>query len=212
MIAILIILMFQSALGGAYYLFTNYLQGVLGYDALQAGFGFVPLTVVSMFASLRLLGPLLVRYGPRVTLMLGLIVNGVGMLILATAMTTGASFWVLLPGLVVWGIGGGVTFPAMFIVASSGVATQEAGVASALATTSQQIGGAAGLALLVAIATAGLSGSGTASDVSAVSDGLRLAMWIGGAASVVAALLTFALRPAPAATAPESDPLPAPGG
>ena len=46
--AIGVILVFQSALGGAYYLFTTYLQGVLGYEALEAGLAFVPLTVISM--------------------------------------------------------------------------------------------------------------------------------------------------------------------
>ncbi|MGG8408416.1 MFS transporter [Streptomyces sp. 12297] len=57
--AILIILVFQSALGGAYYIFTIYVQGVLGYDALQAGLAFIPLTIISMAASLKLAGALL---------------------------------------------------------------------------------------------------------------------------------------------------------
>ncbi|MER6327117.1 MFS transporter [Streptomyces coelicoflavus] len=198
--AILIILVFQSALGGSYYIFTNYLQGVLGYDALEAGLAFVPLTIISMGASLKLAGLLLGSWGPRATLFTGMAVNGIGMIVLAIAMSTGASFWGLVPGLIIWGIGGGVTFPAMFVCAASGVAPQEAGVASALATTSQQIGGAAGLAVLVAVATAGLSGDAPA--VADVSDGLRTAMWIGGAASVVGGLLAFTLKK-PGTAAPE---------
>ncbi|MFD4343954.1 MFS transporter [Streptomyces coelicoflavus] len=198
--AILIILVFQSALGGSYYIFTNYLQGVLGYDALEAGLAFVPLTIISMGASLKLAGLLLGSWGPRATLFTGMAVNGIGMIVLAIAMSTGASFWALVPGLIIWGIGGGVTFPAMFVCAASGVAPQEAGVASALATTSQQIGGAAGLAVLVAVATAGLSGDAPA--VADVSDGLRTAMWIGGAASVVGGLLAFTLKK-PGTAAPE---------
>ncbi|WP_218030742.1 MFS transporter [Streptomyces coelicoflavus] len=198
--AILIILVFQSALGGSYYIFTNYLQGVLGYDALEAGLAFVPLTIISMGASLKLAGLLLGSWGPRATLFTGMAVNGIGMIVLAIAMSTGASFWALVPGLIIWGIGGGVTFPAMFVCAASGVAPQEAGVASALATTSQQIGGAAGLAVLVAVATAGLSGDAPA--VADVSDGLRTAMWIGGAASVIGGLLAFTLKK-PGTAAPE---------
>ncbi|MFB7084644.1 MFS transporter [Streptomyces sp. NPDC056296] len=190
--AILIILVFQSALGGSYYIFTNYLQGVLAYDALEAGLAFVPLTIISMGASLKLAGLLLGSWGPRATLFTGMAVNGIGMIVLAVPMTTGASFWALVPGLVIWGIGGGVTFPAMFVCAASGVAPQEAGVASALATTSQHIGGAAGLAVLVAVATAGLSGEAPA--VADLSDGLRTAMWIGGAASVIGGLLAFTLK------------------
>ncbi|HUR09604.1 MAG TPA: MFS transporter [Nonomuraea sp.] len=188
--AIGVILVFQSALGGAYYLFTTYLQGVLRYEALEAGLAFVPLTVISMGASLRLAGALLVRWGPRVTLFAGMVVNGAGMVLLAVAMSTGASYWMLLPGVVVWGIGGGVTFPAMFVCAASGVRPSEAGIASAVATTAQQVGGAAGLAVLVAVATAGL---GDPPAVQAMADGLRTAMWIGGTASVLGGLLAFVL-------------------
>ncbi|MEW2176363.1 MFS transporter [Streptomyces sp. NPDC005406] len=201
--AILIILVFQSALGGSYYLFTNYLQGVLGYDALEAGLAFVPLTVISMGASLKVAGAMLGRLGPRTTLFLGMSANGIGMVALAIAMSADASFWQLVPGLVVWGVGGGVTFPAMFACAASGVAPREAGIASALASTSQQIGGAAGLALLVAVATAGLAtDAGAAPAVGDVADGLRSAMWIGGAASVVGGLLAFSLRKPQASAEP----------
>ncbi|NEA40563.1 MFS transporter [Streptomyces sp. SID11385] len=193
--AILVILVFQSSLAGSYYLFTNYMQSVLGYDALEAGLAFLPLTIISMVSSLRLTGVLLGKWGPRTTLFLGMLINGIGMIILAVTMTTSASFWQLLAGLVVWGIGGGVTFPAMFICAASGVAPSEAGIASALANASQQIGGAAGLAVLVAIANAGLDvGSDAHPAVSAVSDGLRTATWIAGVAAVVGGLLAFTLK------------------
>jgi EmrB/QacA subfamily drug resistance transporter len=199
--AIGVILVFQSALGGAYYLFTLYLQGVLGYSALQAGLVFVPLTVISMAASLRLSGLLLARWGLRPTLVAAMVLNGAGLLVLAVTMTAQASFWLLLPGLVAWGIGGGVTFPAMFVAAASGVDPREAGVASALATAAQQVGGAAGLAALVAVATAATGSGGEA----ALADGLRAAMAVGAAASVVGGLLALALRraSAPAVRVPQ---------
>ncbi|GGW18003.1 MFS transporter [Streptomyces libani subsp. rufus] len=192
--AILIILVFQSALGGSYYIFTTYLQGALSYDALEAGLAFVPLTLISMAASLRLAGLLLATWGPRATLFTGMLANGSGMVLLSVSMSTDATFLNLVPGLVVWGVGGGITFPAMFASAATGVAPQEAGAASALATTSQQIGGAAGLALLVAVATAGLPDSGPAPAAAAVADGMSTAMWVGGAASVLGGLLAFTLR------------------
>jgi EmrB/QacA subfamily drug resistance transporter len=183
--AIVVILVFQSALGGAYYVFTVYLQGVLSYDALQAGLAFVPLTLVSMAASLTLTGPLIARWGVRATLLAGMVVNGFGMALLAFGMAVDAPFWSVLAGLVVWGVGGGVTFPAMFAAAGSGVAPGEQGVASALATSAQQIGGAAGLAVLVAVAN----------SVAGV-DGLRAALLTGGVASVAGGLLVLLLRPA----------------
>ncbi|RFS84526.1 MFS transporter [Actinomadura spongiicola] len=210
MVAIGVILVFQSALGGAYFLFTTYMQNVLGYRALEAGLAFVPLTLISMAASLRLAGALLVRWGPRMTLFAGMAVNGTGMVVLAVTMSTGASYWALLPGVVIWGVGGGVTFPAMFVCAASGVRPTEAGIASAVATTAQQLGGAAGLAVLVAVATAGLGGS---PELPAVADGLRTAMWVGGAASIAGGLLAFVLpraRPARPARTATGDPVAAP--
>lgn len=177
--AILVILVFQSALGGAYYVFTTYLQDVFGYDALQAGLAFVPLTLVSMAASLRLTGALIARWGAHTTLLTGMAVNGAGMFLLAAGMVADAPFWSVLAGLVVWGLGGGVTFPAMFVAAGSGVAAGEQGVASALATSAQQVGGAAGLAVLLAVANTA---------------GLQAALWTGGAASIAGGLLALLLK------------------
>jgi hypothetical protein len=81
----------------------------------------------------------------------------------------------------------------MFVAAASGVAPGEQGVASALATTSQQIGGAIGLAVLVAIANAGLDPHSEAGPV-AVVEGLRVALWVGGIASVASGLIAFLLK------------------
>jgi MFS family permease len=95
-------------------------------------------------------------------------------------MVTDGSIWTVLPGLILWGIGGGLTFPAMFAAAATGVAPGEQGTASAMATTSQQVGGALGLAALVAIA-----GSTT------LLDGLRTALWTAAAVSVAGGLLAL---------------------
>ncbi|MFD0204632.1 MULTISPECIES: MFS transporter [Saccharothrix] len=169
--AIGVVLLFQSSLGGAYYLFTTHLQGALGYRPLAAGLAFVPLTLVSMTASLKGTGAAIARWGVRTTLVVGMVVNGVGIALLAGGMAWDGGFWLLLPGLVVWGVGGGLTFPAMFVAASSGVADAEQGVASALATTSQQVGGSMGLAALIALAGTGFGAPG--------------ALAVGGLATVV---------------------------
>ncbi|MEJ2857336.1 MULTISPECIES: MFS transporter [unclassified Saccharothrix] len=175
--AIGVILVFQSSLGGAYYLTTTYLQDVLGYRPLAAGLLFLPLTLVSMTASLKLLGPVIARWGVRRALVVGMVGNGLGIGLLAAGMAVHGGFWLLLPGLVVWGIGGGITFPAMFITASAGVDAGQEGVASAVATTAQQVGGAMGLAVLVAIAgTAfGTAGAALVAGLATVVVGLGLA-------------------------------------
>jgi EmrB/QacA subfamily drug resistance transporter len=184
-VAMLVILLFQTSLGGAYYLFTNYLQNVIGYSPLAAGLAFLPLTVVSATASLRGTAPLIARLGISRTLLIGMAINGLGLAVLAAGMLTDGSIWTVLPGLVAWGIGGGLTFPAMFTAAATGVVPGEQGTASAMATTAQQIGGALGLAVLVAIATSPAS----------LLDGLRTALLTAAAVSVVGALLTKVLTP-----------------
>ena len=189
-----IILLFQSTLAGTYYLFTTYLQNGLGYTPLVAGLAFLPLTVVSMAASLKLTPALITRWGVRATLAGGMLVNGIGVASLASAMSRSGSFWVILPGLVIWGLGGGVTFPAMFVAASAGVEPVEQGIASAMAVTSQQIGGALGLAALIAIADRSIATGGMPTS-SVLIDGLRSAGWVAGAASAAGALIAFLLKP-----------------
>jgi EmrB/QacA subfamily drug resistance transporter len=196
--AMLVILLFQSTLGGQYYLFTMFLQDQLGYTPLQAGLAFVPLTIVSMASSLRLAGLLLARYSYRATLTVGLLVTAAGLLVLTVALSTDASFTALLPGVIVWGVGGGITFPAMFVAAASGVRPGEEGIASGLATTAQQLGGAMGLAGLVAVATAGL---GSHPAASAAVHQLRTAGFVAAAATALAAVIAVAVRPVPPSSA-----------
>ncbi|MGW3362127.1 MFS transporter [Streptosporangium canum] len=192
--SMLVILFFQSALGGGYYLLTMYLQPVLGYSALQAGLAFLPLTMLSMVAAGRLAPTLLGRWGVRTTLIAGMLGSGVGMAALYAGMSADGSFWALMPGTVIWGLSGGFTFVAMFAAAGSGIAPTEQGVASGLATTAQQIGGAIGLAVIIAVANAGEPGVG----------GLRTAGWVAAAASVAGALIALTLKRRPTAAAQET--------
>lgn len=197
-VAMVVILLFQTSLGGAYYLFTTYLQTVIGYSPLAAGLAFLPLTVVSATASLRGTAPLIARWGLPRTLLAGLAINGAGLAVLAAGMVSEGSIWTVLPGLVIWGIGGGITFPAMFAAAATGVVPGEQGTASAMATAAQQIGGALGLAVLVAIA----------GSAATLLDGLRTALVIAAAVSIAAAILTKSLTPARPSPRPERNSAP----
>jgi EmrB/QacA subfamily drug resistance transporter len=181
--AMAVILVYQSTLGGTYYLFTTYTQNVRGYGALEAGLAFLPLTVASMIAAGRLVPLLIGRWGIRVTLFAGMAGTGGSVAVLVAGMSAGGSFWAVLPGLVLFGVTAGSTFVAMFVAASSGVHPREQGVASSIATTCQQIGGALGLALLVAIAT---------QSAPAAVDGLRIAGWAAAAATVAGAFFALA--------------------
>ncbi|MEV0404126.1 MFS transporter [Actinoallomurus sp. NPDC050550] len=179
----IVIAIFQGTLGGGYYVLTSYLQTVRGYNSLQAGLTFLPLTLVCMLAALKLTPALLGRWGIRTTLAVSTIGTGAGIAVMVAGTTARGGFWTLLPGSVVWGLFGGIAFVTLFASAGSGVAPHEQGVASGLATTAKEVGGAMSLACFVAIATGSrhlLHGlhvaGGTAAAVTAVGGLIALAL------------------------------------
>ncbi|MEU8140131.1 MFS transporter [Streptodolium elevatio] len=181
------------AAGGAeYYLLTTYLQNVLGFSALEAGFAFLPLGLASVVGGGNVAAPILNRLGVRAALFAGLMVLGAGMALIALGMDVGGTYGEIVPGIVVFGLGVGMGWTALFAAAASGVRAAEQGVASAVATTAQQVGAAVGLAVFVAVANRGL---GAAPTDAAVVDGLRTAGWIAAATLVAGAFLAFARGP-----------------
>ncbi|NUT41428.1 MAG: MFS transporter [Thermoactinospora sp.] len=190
-----VIALFQGTLGGGYYVLTSYLQPVLGYSALEAGLTFLPLTLVCMGAALKVAPAMLGRWGVRTTLSVGMLGAGAGIALLVAGAPAGGGFWTLLPGSVVWGLFGGVAFVALFASAGAGIAPAEQGVASGLASTAKEIGGAMGLAVFVAVATAG----------SGLLDGLHTAGWAAAAVTAAGGLLALLLKPA--APRQETEPL-----
>ncbi|GLY89072.1 MFS transporter [Actinoallomurus iriomotensis] len=190
----IVIAVFQGTLGGGYYILTSYLQPVRGYSSLEAGLTFLPLTLVCMLAALRVTPVLLGRWGIRTTLAVSMVGTGAGIAVLVAGTTAHGGFWTLLPGSVVWGLCGGVAFVALFASAGSGVAPHEQGVASGLASTAKELGGALGLAVFVAIATGSPH----------LLHGLHVAGWTVAAVTVAGGLAALALTPF--RPAPETEP------
>lgn len=204
-IPMLAMIIFQASLGGTYYLLTTYLQTALDYSALAAGIAFLPPTVICMAVSMKLNAKVLGRLGVRTTLFLGTVGTAVGLAAIIAGMTTHGSYWALLPGIAIWGAGGGFAFPSLFVaVASSGAEPAQQGVAAALASTCRQIGGAIGLAALVAVANAHAGHNPTPHGLVG---GLRTAGWVAAAGTLAGAFIGLALkkqsRPAPAPATPE---------
>ncbi|AKH84554.1 MFS transporter [Streptomyces sp. CNQ-509] len=183
---------FMATLGTLLYFLTVYFQTVHGYSALRTGLAFlVPMLAIA--AGSQTAGRLATRYGLRPTMITALAVAAAGTALTALPMATDASYISLIPGLVVLGLGQGAGYSLMFGAAGNGVPAQQQGIAAGLASTTQQIGGAVGLAVLVAIA-------GPAGSV----DGLRDAMFAAAAAATATALVALRFsRPArqPAAEA-----------
>jgi MFS family permease len=117
-------------------------------------------------------------------------------------MTAGGTYLGALPGLVAFGLGLGVVFPSMFAAASTDVPERDSGIASGLASTALQIGTAAGLAVLVGIATTNLDGDASRT---AVADGLQDGLYV-TAAGVLLAISAALAVPRREARSPDPSP------
>lgn len=113
-----------------------------------------------------------------------------------------AGYGALVPGLIVSGLGQGVTWTAMFIASATGVEAEHSGVANGMATTTLSLGNAIGLAVLIAVAGRGTAGLTGADAKTALSSGFATAVWITAGLMVVGAVLALAFRPTGRAPAP----------
>jgi EmrB/QacA subfamily drug resistance transporter len=138
---------------GMFLFMTYYLQVILGYSPVKTGMAFLPLTVAIIIGSTQISARLMNHVPPRALMVPGMILAASGMLFF-TQLTVNSSYATeLLPGLLLMGLGMGLTFMPVFATATAGVAPQDAGVTSATVNTSQQVGGSIGTALLNTIAT-----------------------------------------------------------
>jgi EmrB/QacA subfamily drug resistance transporter len=166
-----------------------YLQRVLGYGPLDAGLAFLPFTggiiLSAGFAS---------KYAPslgvRPIAIGGMIVTAAGMLLLTQIPVDGTYVTNVLPALVLTSLGLGCVFVPLTLVATTGLVNEDQGLASGLFNTSQQIGGALGLAILATLAASKSSSVPGVSTNQALVDGFHVA-FAGGAAFVLAALVAY---------------------
>jgi Na+/melibiose symporter-like transporter len=180
------------------FILTLYMQQVLGYSPLETGLGWLAMSLTAL-ASSMVSQALVTRIGPRIPLAAGLAVAGAGMLILSRISADGRYVTDLLPGLLVTGLGLGAGFVALSIGALEGVPARDAGLASGLVNTTQQVGGALGVAVLstVALQRSGDLAADGASPASALTDGFGVALMAGAGFALAGALavLAFVRRP-----------------
>jgi EmrB/QacA subfamily drug resistance transporter len=194
---------------GMFFLGALYLQQVLGYDALQVGLAFLPSTIVMGAMSLRYSGPLAERFGMGRTVLASIGLIGAGMLLFARTPVDGSYLTDILPAMILVGAGAGLGFPGLMTFAMSGVAPQDAGLASGLVNTSVQVGGAVGLAVLATLATerTGSLVAEGAAHAAALNSGFHLAYLIGAGVLVAAAVVALGtLREPRTAQAPAASP------
>jgi EmrB/QacA subfamily drug resistance transporter len=179
-----------TAIFGMFFLLTLYMQIVLQYSALKTGFGYLAVALTAVAAA-AVSQALVTRLGVKPVLITGLGVLTAGLLYFTQISVGGSYVRDLLPGFFMIGVGIGFSFVPISIAALAGVEGSEAGLASGLINTSQQIGGALGLAILSTVATthtATLTASGTATSEALVA-GFRWAFWV-AAGFALASLLT----------------------
>lgn len=144
----------SASFGSLYYFLTLYTQGVLHYSAIQSGLSFLPLTLSALLGA-RFINRILTKIGVAGTIAAGMGLGTIGFLLLTRLSETGTT-WGIIPGTVIIGFGQALVFTTMFIAGSTGVDPKVQGVASALISTGQQIGGAVGLAVIMAMISAGM--------------------------------------------------------
>jgi predicted MFS family arabinose efflux permease len=163
---------------------AQYLSFVLGYDELQVGLAFLPANLIMGAFSLGLSARIVMRYGTRLPIGVGMTLVAIGLALFARAPVDG-TFWLdVLPTMVVLGIGVGMAMNPVLIAAMSDVDQSEAGLASGVVNTSFMMGGALGLAVLASLAAWKTGGS---TSVEALAAGYHLAFMIGVAFALLAA-------------------------
>jgi EmrB/QacA subfamily drug resistance transporter len=175
-----------------FFLGALYLEHVLGYDALQTGLAFLPISVVIAALSSGITARLVNRFGALRVLIPGLLTMSLGLLLIALA-GEDANYWTqIFPAFVLMGLGAGTAFVPLLTIAMEEVPSEDAGLGSGIVNVSMQMSAAIGLALLSTLATnrtSTLEAQGR-SSISALTGGYQLAFLIAAVFVLVGAILT----------------------
>ncbi|MGZ8688237.1 MAG: DHA2 family efflux MFS transporter permease subunit, partial [Gaiellaceae bacterium] len=144
--------LWAAAMFAWFFLSALYLQLVLGYSPLQVGLAFLPGNLVMGALSIGLSAKLVLRFGIRPPLVVGLSLAAIGLLLFARAPVDGNFVVDVLPSMILLGLGAGMAFNPVLLAAMSDVEPSEAGLASGVVNTSFMMGGALGLAVLASLA------------------------------------------------------------
>jgi EmrB/QacA subfamily drug resistance transporter len=196
-------ILWAGAMFAWFFLSALYLQLVLGYSPLEVGLAFLPGNLVMMALSIGVSAQLVMRYGVRIPLGIGLGIASLGLLWFARAPVDGSFLVDVLPGMILLGFGAGIAFNPVLMAAMSDVQPAEAGLASGIVNTAFMMGGALGLAVLASVAasrTESLAASGE-SQLEALTGGYHASFLLGAlfaAAGAVIGATFLRTRAAPA--------------
>jgi predicted MFS family arabinose efflux permease len=185
-------LLLGTAVFGMFFLLSLYMQRVIGFSALETGFGYLAVALTAVAAS-GVAQALVTKIGVKPGLVIGMLTLALGLFYFTQISVDGSYVNDLLPGFILIGVGLGFSFVPVSIAALAGIPPHEAGLASGLINTNQQIGGAIGLAILTTVATTRTDDelAAGASQPAALVSGFQLAFWVGAAFAVVGLLTTL---------------------
>ncbi|HZB82787.1 MAG TPA: DHA2 family efflux MFS transporter permease subunit [Rubrobacteraceae bacterium] len=180
---------------GWFFFSALYLQRVLGYGSLQTGLAFLPATLVLGALSYSAAAKAVNRFGIKPMLMGGMALLAVSLLLFARAPAEGSFLVDVLPGMLLLGLGASFAFLTLILASVSGVPERDAGLASGLVNTAQQLGGALGLAVLASVAASQTEGLGDVGSetVAALNGGYHAAFLLSATFVALAAVLAAAL-------------------
>jgi EmrB/QacA subfamily drug resistance transporter len=193
-------LLVGSALFSMFFFISLYVQQLLGYSPIRAGLAFLPFTVGIVIGA-GAAQQLIRRVGVRATTVGGLVIATIGLMLYARITNDGTYLGQIFPAVMVTSIGMGLTFVPVTLLATTNVPAEDAGLASGLFNTSQQIGGALGLAILSTLAATRTSHvldalghkASFSERASAVISGYHLAFFVGGGLMAIAVVLLATL-------------------
>ena len=191
--------LWSAAMFAWFFLSALYLQLVLGYSPLEVGLAFLPTTIIMGAFSLGLSAKLVIRYGIRAPLGVGMLLATAGLVLFARAPVDGNLFVDVFPSMVLLGLGAGIAFNPLLLAAMGDVEPHEAGLASGVVNTAFMMGGALGLAVLASVAahrTETLTASGE-DAITALNGGYHIAFLVGAMFSATAGILALALLRVP---------------
>ena len=184
----LVILLVALAMFGVFFFVSLYMQNILGYSAVQAGAAFLPMTILIILIA-PIAGRASDRIGSRGLLTVGMTLIAV-QLVFFSRLTEDASFWNLLPALMIGGIGMALTMTPSAAAATRSVPVDKAGVGAAVLNSARQVGGTMGIAVIGAIMA---SAAGDVRTPEAFMDGFQKALLVAAGIAVVGAVVAYVL-------------------
>ena len=184
----LAMLLVALAMFGVFFFVSLYMQNVLGYSAVQAGAAFLPMTILIILVA-PVAGKLSDRHGSRWLMSVGMVLLS-AQLVYFSQLGTDATFWNLLPALLVGGLGMAMTMTPTAAAAVRAVPVEKSGVGSAVLNAMRQVGGSVGIALMGAIVAHEASGR---SPIEGFMAGFERALLVAAAIAFVGSLVAFAL-------------------